>query len=171
MKKSSFIILLLILVGLLSSCQKDIKDQKTTIEIVDNDRRYYPILRGQELDMVFYINNTGEHPLLISDIITSCGCLVVENQSTLDFVPAGKQGILRLSYDSTKNIGKVTHYVDLYGNLEDGVEEVTFQVNVVPDAHYIEDYERLYYQKAGGFKTLSDGGFNHQGYYMEEDLQ
>ena len=162
---------LFMLALLLSGCNSDLKNRKTTVEIIDNDRHYWPVLRGQELDIVFYINNTGKNPLLISDVITSCGCLVLSDGSNLTYVPSGKQGILRMTYDSRKNVGLAKHYVGLYGNFEAAeMKELVFQVNVVPNALYTKDYEELYYEELGGrWRAMMDGN-THKGYFMPDDF-
>ncbi len=56
MYKKGYVILFLILITGISACV-DIKNKKTTLEIVDNNRHYYPILQGPELDIVFVIKN------------------------------------------------------------------------------------------------------------------
>lgn len=151
----------------------NLEEKKTTIGVVDNNRHYYPILSGQELDVVFTIKNEGENPLFISDIITSCGCLVVSNSSFTQ-LPAGKEGQLRLTYNSHKNVGFVKHYITLYGNFLLGdSHELVFDVNVVPDPHYTKDYEELHLeekQAKGNYKDLVDGEEWNKGYYMDGDF-
>lgn len=148
----------------------DMKDKKTTLEVIDNQRHYYPIVQGQELDIVFPIKNVGEHPFVLDDIIITCGCLALK-RSSVNSIPAGSEGHLILTYDSTKNIGYVEHYITLYGNFLKGDKlEITFDVNVVPDAHYTKDYEELYQikkDKNGGVKQMVEGGENNKGYYLK----
>lgn len=159
-----------LIIGLIFSSCMNIKDKKTSLSIVDNNRYYYPILQGQELVIAFEIENTGKHPFVLSEIFTSCGC-VVAKQSSIKSIPAGKSRTLFLNYNSTKNIGKVKHYITLYGNLlnEENVE-LTFNVNVVPDAHYTQDYEQLHleYKRESGIEQAVDGKENNKGYYFED---
>lgn len=152
----------------------DVADRKTTVEIEDNERHYYPILAGQQKDISFNIRNTGGNPLMVTDVITSCGCLKL-NADGMFTIPPGKERILTLSYNSAKNIGYVKHYISLYGNFESGpIEELVFDINVVPDAMYTKDYEELHrieIDKEGGLKNLVDGNENNRGYYMDEDFK
>ena len=167
MKKINVVGILLML--LIASCA-DIKNMKTTMEVLDNDRHYYPVLTGQTLDVLFKIKNTGESPLLISDIITSCGCLIV-NSTTTKHIPAGADGIVSLSYNSSKNIGYAKHWIELYGNFSDTKkQELIFDVHVVPHAEYTRDYEELFLeqkQKGGNIEDLVDGKENNKGYYLD----
>lgn len=167
MKKIKIVSLLLTILVL--GCT-DIKDRKTTVEVVDNYRHYYPIMRGQKLDVVFDIKNTGKNPLIISDIITSCGCLVAKKTS-IDAIPEGEERRLLLEYNSAKNIGYVEHYITLYGNFKGSdIYEIVFDLHVVPSAHYTRDYEELYQEEkdeSGDVKSLVDGDENNKVYYMD----
>ena len=147
-----------------------IRDQVTTLEIVDNNRHYYPILRGQELEVVFDIKNTGEHPFILSEMLISCGC-VVSKKSSINSIPAGAERRIILTYDSSKNIGLVKHHIDIYGNLANKEKKVLeFDVNVVPESAYTRDYEELFREKQikdGSLKRMTEGDENNKGYYLD----
>ena len=161
-------IVFLLLLAVLSSC--NLKDKKTAIKIIDPERHYYPILRGQELEVVYQLENTGEYPLFITNIHTSCGCILVDDAS-FKVLPAGGKGFVKIKYDSSKNIGYVKHYITIYANLETQTkEELSFDLNVVPNALYTRDYEELYEQrkeKGLNEKDLVDGNEVNLGYYTD----
>ncbi len=172
MKKTAYFVFFVLTLTLLGC---NARDKKTTIEIVDNHRHYYPIRTGQELDIKIEIKNTGEKTFVLDDLIISCGCIKLK-KSSVDYIPSGKTGHLLLTYDSRKNIGYVKHYITLYGNFTTtDKQEIVFDVNVVPDALYTKDYEELYYEKIekeGGLKRFVDGDEHTKGYYMtiEKDI-
>lgn len=155
------------------SCS-DISNKKSIMEVEDNNRHYYPVLAGQKKDVSFRLKNIGNNPLVITDIITSCGCLNADDGLGMFTIPPGKERLLTLSYNSSKNVGYVKHYITLYGNFEDqAFHELIFDINVVPDAMYTKDYEELYLEdvKAGlGIKEFVDGDASNKGYYITEDL-
>lgn len=152
----------------LSAC--GIKDKKTTLEIKDPDRHYYPILRGQILDIMYEVENTGDSPLFITDIHASCGCILVD-KTALKVIPAGGKGAVHIQYDSNKNIGYVKHYITIYANLmHTDHKEITFDLHVVPNALYTRDYEELHRdhkEKQLNEKTLVDGNENNLRYYVD----
>ena len=168
MKAYFFKLFFLLLFPSLVSC--NFENKKTTLEIADPERHYYPVLCGQELDIIYPIENKGKNPLFIKDIHTSCGCIVVD-ESSFKVLPAGGKGFLRIKYDSNKNIGYVKHYITIYANLEAGdKQEATFDLNVVPNALYTQDYEELYTENKGKLideKALVDGKENNKGYYVD----
>lgn len=118
--------------------------QYTSVEIRDAIRHYYPILQGQELLVNIRVNNTGKVPLVVKDIQPSCGCILLENDHEF-VVPPDRSMTVTLRYDSRKNVGRVEHSIRFWGNiLPDGMAEMRFDVNVVPDANYHHDYEEMY---------------------------
>lgn len=137
-----FIWILLALCTLLTGCRQRV--EYTTVEIKDPVRHYYPILRGQELLIIAKLTNTGNIPLVIEDVQPSCGCIVTDFKGRT-MVPPGKFMFVSIRYDSKKNVGQVDHAVRFWGNIQpDGMAQLRFDVNVVPDASYHHDYEELY---------------------------
>lgn len=164
------ILVLLLTIGVVSC---NVKDKRTNIEVVDNNRHYYPILRGQEKEIVFRIKNTGKNPFLLNDIFTSCSCLKISKKSSIKSIPAGREGFLRLNYTAISNIGYAKYYVTLYGNFDTiDKKEIKFDINIVPNALYTKDYEEIYKEikDKNNIKRGVDGKESERGYYMDGDF-
>ncbi|MHC5363180.1 DUF1573 domain-containing protein [Myroides sp. LJL110] len=168
MKVLKKIILLVgIFASLLVGCSKS-ELKQTQLEVIDNNRHYYPIEQGRELELVFTIKNLGDTAFRLKDLIVSCGC-IIPSKSNIQTIPAGREGKLTLSYDSTKNIGYVKHIVSIYGNLQDQeFVDVVFDLNVVPDAHYTKDYEQYYQQRLESSMKHAVDGPAHRSYYLDQ---
>lgn len=151
----------------ISSC--DFEEKLVDVEIVDPVRHYYPIVQGQELNIVIKLENKSDYPFKIKDVLTSCGCVIVK-KGTFEVIPAQSTGYLELVYNSNKNIGLVNHFIYVYGNLNKKDKlEANFDVHVVPDALYTPDYEELYrreVEEKGGTKNAVEGNENNKGYYI-----
>lgn len=121
--------------------------------------------------MSFKLTNTGKIPILITVLITSCGCLEINDGDHVFSVLPGKERILTFRYNSAKNIGYVKHYITLYGNFTDKTfKEIVLDINVVPNAEYTRDYEELYQEQIkqeGGIKNFVDGEASNKGYYLD----
>lgn len=168
MSKAIFYILLLtVLPFYFTGCKKEVRP--TSMVIKDSVRHYYPIKQGQQLDIMFTVTNTGNAPLVISEMQPSCGCIIVDNSSHV-MIPEGGIRQFKATYNSIKNIGEVVHRIRIYGNmLPRGKAELRFDVNVVPDADYTRDYEELYQEfntKNGIVREMVDGDESEQGYYV-----
>ncbi len=156
---------------LLTNCAPEI--EYTSVEVIDPKRHYYSLLQGQNLDLVYEIKNSGDVTLNISDVLPSCGCIVVNNLRP--HIPPKESVFLELTYNSNKNIGLVNHQIYVYGNIkglkEDEPLKLSFDVHVVPDGDYTKDYEELYQKekdKDGGLKDAVDGSTNTKGYYIDK---
>lgn len=149
------------------SCSKEVKP--TSMEIKDSIRHYYPIKQGQELKIVFTITNTGNSPLIISEIQPSCGCIIMDKRTHV-IIPEKGMRQFEGTFNSIKNVGLVSHRIRIYGNiLPHGKAELKFDVNIVPDADYTKDYEELfqdYNTKNGIVKEMVDGKESELGYYV-----
>lgn len=169
--KETFLFLkLLTISAMIVSC--DFKENLVDVKIIDPVRHYYPIVQGQELNIIVKLENKSDYPFKITDILTSCGCVVLK-KGNFDVIPAQSTGFVELTYNSNKNIGLVNHYIYFYGNLNKVDKlETNFDVHVVPDALYTPDYEELYrkeVEKKGGVKSIVDGNENEKGYYVSLD--
>ncbi len=151
----------------LSSCF-NVENKRTTITVVDPTRHYSPILFGQILEVVYTIENTGDEPLFITDIHVSGGC-ELSNKTNLKVLPVKGKGYIHVFYDSRKNIGYVKNYITIYANFKSGEkEELTFDLNVVPNAHYTKDYEEVHKEKERTFiEELVDGSENERKYVVD----
>lgn len=164
-----YTLLLTVLSLCFAGCKK--KVQPTSMTIKDSIRHYYPIKQGQQLDIMFAVTNTGNAPLIISEIQPSCGCIIVDKSSHI-IIPEDGVRLFKATYNSIKNVGEVVHHIRIYGNmLPNGRAELKFDVNVVPDADYTRDYEELYQEfstKNGIVKEMVDGKESELGYYTGE---
>lgn len=170
MKKSSLQLILFagVLAGLMS-CSGRV--EPTSVEIKDPVRHYYPIPTGDELLVIYEVTNTGNRPLVISEIQTSCGCIAYDDSKRI--IPPGAQQELRFRYDSFKNLGYVRHQIRLYGNFESGSSKVLeFDVDVIPPSDHPRDYEELYFETNRSRNlspaASSPAAASRSGYYVNE---
>ena len=167
MKRITAIIFLILA---LCSCSRRLG--LTSVELADPVRHYYPILRGQELIVIAKLTNTGDTPLVVTDVQPSCGCITTDFKGDT-MIPPGQSMYVTMKYDSKKNVGLVEHSVRFWGNIEpDGMAQMRFDVNVVPDANYHHDYEELYdkEQFGGTLKDLVNGTGRDTGLGYYTDL-
>ncbi|MBW2962868.1 DUF1573 domain-containing protein [Mesonia aestuariivivens] len=145
------IIIALLLITTFSSCDKLFNQAEeaasnTTMAFEDPIRHYYPLIRGEKLNVSYKFKNTGAHPLYIKDVQASCSCITTNSFDRP--IAVGNYGYITLEFDSHKNIGYVEHHVLVLANVDSTYSnEVKFATNVVPDPLYIKDYEEIYYEQ------------------------
>ena len=98
--------------------QDDSKDKQvmTTVSLEATALSMGDFAWQEERQGTFRLKNTGEKPLVIQDVVTSCGCLTVDYSQ--EPVMPGKEAVLRMTYkaDSPGYFNKV---VTVYCNVED----------------------------------------------------
>ncbi|MFK7832798.1 MAG: DUF1573 domain-containing protein [Winogradskyella sp.] len=98
---------------------------KFKTEVVD----YGTITQDSESKRLFLFTNTGDAPLLITKVKTSCGC-TVPSYSKAPIMP-NETGELNIKYD-TKRLGAFTKTVTVMSNAEGGNKILKIKGNIVP---------------------------------------
>lgn len=97
---------------------------KFKTEIVD----YGTITQNSNGIRLFTFTNTGDAPLLITKVKTSCGC-TVPSYSKAPILP-GETGELNIKYD-TKRLGAFTKTVTVTSNAEGGNKILKIKGNII----------------------------------------
>ncbi|KXX68053.1 hypothetical protein AVL50_23845 [Flammeovirga sp. SJP92] len=88
------------------------------------------ITEGDKVTHVFNYKNTGEVPLLITNVRTTCGC-TAPNWSKEPLAP-GETAELTVSFNSAHKKGTQVKRVTISANVEDGMDVVTIRAKVNP---------------------------------------
>jgi hypothetical protein len=81
----------------------------------------------------FPIQNTGDEPLIISSVVTSCGCTTASLSSSV--IPPGQRADLKVAFDPNfhETVGPVTRLIWLQTNDPDQpLIEIRLDANVTP---------------------------------------
>lgn len=78
----------------------------------------------------FKFTNTGDKPLLVLDIRTSCGCTTPSY--TKEPILPGKQGTIKVSYSTTGRVGSFDKKITVFTNEPDNVYTLTIKGEVLP---------------------------------------
>jgi len=99
------------------------------LHFFENKVNFGKISSGRFVNYEFEYVNTGETPLIISEVTHSCGCIAV-------FYP--RQPILKgdtakilTRFNSTGKVGKQHKIIYIYSNAEDSPQKLHFKCNVV----------------------------------------
>ena len=89
------------------------------------------IVQGNKLEHTFYFTNTGNEPLIITNVQIDCGCTTAKGWPR-DPIPPGGNGEITVSFDSAGKMGMQKKPVTLVTNAvnADG-NTITFTTNIL----------------------------------------
>lgn len=92
------------------------------LEFNETEHDFGEIEKNKPVETVFSYKNTGNAPLVITDIKSSCGCTVPEDWSKEPLAP-GKTGKFTVKYNGS-GANKITKTITVTANTEKGSEVV-----------------------------------------------
>jgi hypothetical protein len=100
----------------------------TTIQWLDSMRELGDVIEGEKVETQFRFINTGNSPLVITNVEASCGCTVPE-KPTEPIMP-GEEGRIKAIFDSEGRPGNNIKELRVFANTAETMHTVTFSVNV-----------------------------------------
>lgn len=90
------------------------------------------IVQGDRVEHTFHFTNTGNEPLIITNVQVTCGCTVPKGWPREPIPPGGK-GELTVAFDSTGKLGRQNKPVTIVSNAvnTDG-NQISFSTNILP---------------------------------------
>ena len=106
----------------------------TTVEFSETKHDYGMIEQGEKVSHVFTFKNTGNEPLVLSNVKPSCGCTTPS--WTKEPVAPGEEGEILVEFDSKGKSGKQTKTVTITANTEPAktVLTITGEIQKAEDA-------------------------------------
>jgi hypothetical protein len=102
--------------------------QKTTVE-VDQKFDAGTVIKGEIIKAKFTIKNTGDYPLVISEVSPSCSCTV--SSFPEDPILPGESGEILAEVDTDKASGVLNKTVRIVANTEQPIEPVVIHATVL----------------------------------------
>ncbi len=127
--KKLFVVIAMVLVGFGVQAQAKIEFKSETID-------YGNIAKGSDGIRVFEFTNTGDAPLIISNVKSSCGCTVPEKPK--DPIAPGANGEIKVKYD-TKRVGPIRKTVTVYSNASEPIKALKIKGVVEANKSILEN--------------------------------
>lgn len=126
--KKLVLIAVIALVSFAANAQAKITFKSDTVD-------YGEIAKGSDGVRVFEFTNTGDAPLIVSDVKSSCGCTVPKKPEGP--VAAGASGKIEVKYD-TNRVGPIRKTVTVYSNADEPIKALKIKGEVMKDASVLE---------------------------------
>ena len=106
------------------------KHAETSLALSEPSFDFGKIKKGEHVEHVYEVTNTGKNPLIISNVQPTCGCTVPDYTKTP--IAPGQKGKITLKFDSTNFDGIVHKSAEVYANVAQVPIELTFTADVQP---------------------------------------
>lgn len=118
MTQKLFLVIIIFLSSKLIFAQPEIKfDEKT--------KKFEKTKAGEILKFDYSFTNTGDHPLIISEVKVTCGCTKPEFPQ--EPVKPGETGIIKVSFDTKGKIGYQDRILEVISNAKNSPEKIRFK--------------------------------------------
>ena len=91
-----------------------VSEKQPLITFDKTEHDFGTLLQGEVVTYSFHFTNTGNAPLLISNVNTSCGCTVAD--FSREPINPGKDGYIKATYDSKGHHGFQTRSLTVVSN-------------------------------------------------------
>lgn len=102
------------------------------IKFEETMHNFGDIHQGDVVTYIFKFKNTGKAPLIISNVLTQCGCTVPEWPK--EPILPGKKGEIKATFNSSGKMGAQNKVVTIQSNASNATTTVTIVANVLPQA-------------------------------------
>lgn len=126
----SFLMMLMVVAAYAQKDKKAVVDGPQ-ITFQESEYNFGDIKQGEKVEHVFEFKNTGSAPLVLSNVLTTCGCTASEWTKTP--VAPGKSGQIKVTFNSAGKMGVQNKVVTIMSNATNAQETVKMVGNVIPN--------------------------------------
>ena len=135
MKKVALSFLMMLLVVAAFAQQKEKRTATAAVNgpqitFQESEFNFGDIAQGEKAEHVFTFKNTGTAPLVLSNVLTTCGCTASEWPK--EPVAPGKSAQIKVTFNSAGKMGVQNKVVTIVSNAVNAQEQVKMVGNVVP---------------------------------------
>jgi hypothetical protein len=96
----------------------------------DDKHDFGDITQGDKVEHIFKFENTGNEPLIISNVQVTCGCTAPEWPR--DPIAPGEEGSITIRFNSAGKMGLQNKVITIVSNATNPRNRVTIVTNVLP---------------------------------------
>ncbi len=100
------------------------------IEFEISDHNFGDVNQGKKVEFAFKFKNAGNSPLVLQNVLTTCGCTVPEWPKE-PIAPAG-EGIIHVIFDSAARLGRQNKVITIRSNSDTGDFRLLVSAMVLP---------------------------------------
>jgi uncharacterized protein DUF1573 len=130
--KIRIILLLLITIPAVPAISQNAKNklEGPVITFQEPSHDFGDIYQGDKVNYTFKFENTGNLPLVLSNVLVQCGCTATE--WSREPISPGRSGKISVSFDSSGKIGRQSKVITIVSNADNTHERVKILTNILP---------------------------------------
>ena len=128
--KNTLLTFFLIIISLGNILAQD--ENGPSFKFIEPKHDFGDIIQGDVVEHYFEFSNEGDLPLIISNIITTCGCTAPTWPK--EPVNPGEKGKIKIVFDSKGKIGKQNKVVTIISNSSNQKDRLFIMANVIPNS-------------------------------------
>lgn len=99
------------------------------IKFEEESHNFGEVKQGEKVSHKFTFKNTGNQPLVLSNVLSSCGCTVTDWPK--EPVQPGKSSEIEVKFNSTNRMGKENKVITIFSNAVTPQTRIKITANVV----------------------------------------
>lgn len=123
-------VMMLFVVAAYAQAAKNTVVEGPQITFQETEYNFGDIKQGEKVEHVFSFKNTGTAPLVLSNVLTTCGCTASEWPK--EPIAPGKAGQIKVTFNSAGKMGVQNKVVTIVSNAVNAQEQVKMVGNIVP---------------------------------------
>lgn len=100
------------------------------IVFVDDSFDFGDITQGAKVDHTFEFENSGDQPLILSNVLTTCGCTA--SDWPREPIAPGELASIKVTFNSAGKIGVQNKIITIVSNAINNRERIRITTNVMP---------------------------------------
>jgi len=112
------------------SLQVDTLNQVAILVFDQSEHHFGDVYDGEKVECVFTFKNTGSGPLIMQNVISTCGCTAPEWPK--DPIEVGAEGKIKIVFDPKGKIGRQNKVITVRSNARDGDVRLFITAMVLP---------------------------------------
>ncbi|CAD5256315.1 MULTISPECIES: DUF1573 domain-containing protein [unclassified Imperialibacter] len=100
------------------------------IKFEESTHDFGDITQGDKVEYVFAFSNKGTEPLILSRVLTTCGCTAPSWPK--EPIAPGEKGEVKVSFNSTGKMGMQNKVITIISNATNSSERISITTNVLP---------------------------------------
>lgn len=131
MKKLIVLFLALaITAGAMAQSDQKKSEDGAKITFKESSHNFGDITQGDKVSHTFEFTNKGNEPLILSNVLVSCGCTATNWPK--DPIPPGESGSIQVNFNSAGKMGRQNKVVTVVSNAVNSRERIKIITNVLP---------------------------------------